>query len=304
MTRPVDVSVIVPHLNQHTRLARCLSSLARQEGACGRMEVIVVDNGSVEPPAPIVAAFPFGSLAIEREPGPGPARNRGVALARGPILAFIDSDCTAHPGWIAAIERAFDADPRAAILGGDVRIPREAPRTTQLEAYESVFAYRMKEYIARQNFTGTGNLATRRTVMDRVGPFAGIGVAEDRDWGRRATALGYRVRYLPEMIVYHPARASFAELALKWDRHVAHDFAESGEGGLDRARWLGRAAAVALSPPLTLPRILASDRVSGLRERALAFACLARIRAHRARRMVEMLGTTRVGRPVRSWNRG
>ncbi|MGO4839930.1 glycosyltransferase family 2 protein, partial [Rhizobiaceae sp. 2RAB30] len=169
-------------------------------------------------PRRICAAYPGVTLLSQSVPGPGPARNLGVAHASGDILAFIDADCIAGEGWLAAIESSFAQAPDVAILGGDVRIAyRDPRRLTLLEAYESVFAYRMKEYIARQGFTGTGNLAVRAEVFEAIGPFGGIDIAEDRDWGQRALRLGYRTHYRPGMIVYHPARQNLAELAQKWD---------------------------------------------------------------------------------------
>ena len=81
----------------------------------------MVDNGSRSLPVEVCAAHPGVTLLQEPTPGPGPARNRGVAAASGEILAFIDADCLADPGWLAAAEAAM-ADPAATILGGDVRI--------------------------------------------------------------------------------------------------------------------------------------------------------------------------------------
>ncbi len=151
--------------------------------------MIVVDNGSRELPEAICASR-GARLLTEAEPGPGPARNRGVTASSGEILAFIDADCLADPGWLAAAEGVM-ADPSATILGGDVRIALADPaRPTMTEAYESLYAYRMDRYIAREGFTGTGNLVVRRNVLLDVGPFAGIGVAEDRDWGHRRRRRG------------------------------------------------------------------------------------------------------------------
>ena len=143
-------------------------------------------------------------------PGPGPARNRGVAKSSGEILAFTDADCTVDEGWLAAIVARLQNPQAKRILGGDVRIAvKDSKRLTQLEAYESIFQYRQEEYIRKFRFSGTGNLAVRRADFDNIGPFAGIDISEDRDWGRRAIALGYTIEYVPEMIVYHPARTAF-----------------------------------------------------------------------------------------------
>ncbi len=281
------ISVVIPHLNQPEFLDRCLASLF-----AGRRvpdEVFVVDNGSRALPTEVCARYPGVRLMSEGTPGPGPARNAGVAASSGAILAFIDADCLADPAWLAEAEAAM-ADPEATILGGDVRIACSDPdRPTMLEAYECIYAYRMDRYIAREGFTGTGNLVVRRAVLGDVGPFAGIGVAEDRDWGQRATAKGYRIRYVPGMRAYHPARTEFSELFQKWDRHMAHDFvtARTRRGG--RLKWAVKMAAMGVSPLAELPRVLTSDRIRGARSRALAFAALVRIRLYRAGTMAWLL---------------
>jgi len=295
------ISVVIPHLNQPGMLARCLASLAAGDRVPD--EVIVVDNGSATLPVAICAAHPGVQLLQEPTPGPGPARNRGAAQATGDILAFIDADCLADRGWLAAAAVAM-ADPGAEILGGDVRIALADPaRLTMLEAYESIYAYRMDRYIAREGFTGTGNLVVRRDVLTAVGPFAGIDVAEDRDWGKRATGAGHQIRYVAGMKVYHPARARFSDLCQKWDRHMAHDFslARARPGG--RLRWMLKMLAMVLSPLAELPRIVVSDRVSGLRARGLAFAGLLRIRVYRAGMMAWLLVGGNPDRLSGRWNR-
>lgn len=295
------ISVVIPHLNQPEALVRCLDSLAR--GSSAPEEIIVVDNGSDNSPEVICSTHPATMLLHETGRGPGPARNRGVAAASGDVFAFIDSDCIADAGWISAIRTAF-LDPSAEILGGDVRIAMENPdQPTLLEAYESVYAYRMDRYIAEQGFTGTGNLAVRKSVFEAVGPFRGLEVAEDREWGQRATRSGYNLCFLPEMRVYHPARVSFAELASKWDRHTAHDYITFRGRRWGRLRWGLRMLAVALSPPAEIGRIAISERISGTRARALAWMGVARIRLYRARIMAQLLLGASPEALAEKWNR-
>lgn len=296
------ISVIIPHLNQESHLRASLEALHRQEGLAARREIIVVDNGSARLPVEVCAAWPDVRLVQERTPGPGPARNRGIREAHGDILAFIDADCRADPGWLAAIEAAF-AKPGTHIIGGDVRVGYESPsRPTFLEPYESIYSYRNNEHIA-EGFSGTGNLATLPSVAAAVGPFAGIETAEDRDWGLRAGTKGYVIRYVPEMIVYHPARKSFSELTRKWDRHIAHDYEIMRPRRLGALRWAARAIAVAGSPVFELRTLLLSPRVSGAWERVLAFLCLARIRLYRGRRMIEVLIRDDARAISGAWNR-
>jgi glycosyltransferase involved in cell wall biosynthesis len=288
------ISVVIPHLNQPAALARCLASLAA--GARAPDEIFVVDNGSTDLPT-----VPDDAILLkEPTPGPGPARNLGTAQATGDVLAFIDADCLADPAWLAAAEQAISSHD---ILGGDVRIAYSDPENlTELEAYESIYAYRMDRYIAREGFTGTGNLVVKSPVLETVGPFAGLGIAEDRDWGQRATAQGLYTTYIPQMRVYHPARTSFAELTLKWDRQIAHDYARA-TGFIGKLKWLLKICALPLSPLYELPRICVSDRLTRMGDRWKALKMLTRIRLYRAWRMAELLVTRNPERLSGKWNR-
>ena len=298
------ITVIIPHLDQHEMLRRCLASLQAQRPPQQQVEIIVVDNGSRQMPTDLCASFPAVTLLLERTPGPGPARNRGAAHASGETLAFIDADCIAHPDWLYEIERCFAEREDIGIIGGDVRIARQdANKLTLLEAYESVFAFRMREYIAKQGYTGTGNLAMRAGIMSSVGPFGGIEIAEDRDWGERALRKGFRTHYRKQMIVFHPARRNLAEIAAKWERHVAHDFNRVRSTPGWRPRWILRSFAVALSPAAELLRIGFSDRIEGPRARMLAMYGVVLVRLYRCKVMLALAFGADASRIVDKWNR-
>ncbi|MCC0063527.1 MAG: glycosyltransferase family 2 protein [Defluviimonas sp.] len=294
------ISVIVPHFNQEAHLRTCLERLTAQTGRTGRCEIIVVDNGSRRLPEEVVRDFPGVMLLSEKTPGPGPARNRGIEAAQGDILAFIDADCHADSGWLAAIEAAFGAKDRP-IIGGDVRLGYLDPAHPRFhEPYEAIYSFRNEMHIA-EGYSGTGNLAVRAEVQRDVGPFAGIGVAEDRDWGMRARKLGYVTTYVPAMIVYHPARNAFSELTGKWDRHIAHDYSEKANGIAGKAKWVLRAVAMLGSPVAELRTIATSPRLDGPGQRLKALACLTLIRGYRS---YMMLRTMIAGVPKSDWSRG
>lgn len=304
MTSNPDISVIIPHFNHPEALAKCLDSLLAQTMIQERFEIIVVDNGSEHMPTEVVESYESTRLLQEKEPGPGPARNLGAASARADILAFIDADCLAHENWLSTIESHFATNAEHAILGGDVLIAYDVPENiTGLEAYESVYAYRMKEYITKQGFTGTGNLAVRKDVFQKVGAFAGIGIAEDRDWGQRATALGHATHYATGMIVFHPARKSFEELKAKWDRHTSHDYARERSKSFGAARWVFRTALVTVSPLPEILRIIRSERLSRFADRWKAFRVLCAIRWYRARTMIGLLLGTQQQEGHGDWDR-
>lgn len=289
-TRKPLISVIIPHLNQVDYLRACLASLEAQSQPRGDFEILVVDNGSLVLPHDVIAQHPGVQLLQEPTPGPGMARNCGVAASKGETLCFIDADCRAHPLWLESILRALEAYPAGTIIGGDVRIWRnDLARFTAIEAYESVFAYRFKMYIEKQGYSGTGNLAVRRVDFDRVGPFGGLQIAEDVDWGARARSAGLTIRYVQDMIVYHPARRTLRELFVKWDRHIQHALNEARGKPWWRARWLTRALAVLVSPAVDAVKVLASDRLEGGSARLKAIAVLTISRGHRAWRMLALM---------------
>ncbi len=294
------VTVVIPHLNTPEALRRCLASVTAQRLDHGRFEVIVVDNGSAMSLATLAAAFPDVRFLAEPAPGPGPARNRGSAAAQAAILAFIDADCRAAPGWLQAAVDAVEAAPETAIVGGDIRIDFAEPaRATGIEAYEAVFGFRQKLYIEIKNFSVTANLAMAAAVFARVGPFAGIDTAEDLDWGQRAHAMGLATRYLPDMRVYHPARPDFAALARKWQRHIGHDW-RARRGA--RWRWPARAVALVASVPFEAGKLMFSERISGAGNRLRGLAVLARVRWFRACEMLRVMAAP-ASEEIIVWNR-
>lgn len=282
-----DISIVIPHLNQPQGLARLIDSLDAQVTDGTTFEIIVADNGSRVPLPERIVRHPKVQVISEPTPGPGPARNAGISVARAPILAFTDSDCIADPGWVSAIARHFSEPDAAPVMGGDISIALRGVRPDALEAYESIFGYRQELYIRRDLYAATCNLAMRREIFAQVGPFGGLDLAEDRDWGLRAHALGIRHQLVPAARIVTPARTSFAELARKWDRQVSHEY-DFVRTPADRARWLVRAVAVAASPVAEVALVARSGRVEGLRARFLAFGILLRIRLHRARRMLQI----------------
>jgi glycosyltransferase involved in cell wall biosynthesis len=297
------VSVIIPHLNMPEMLMRCLDSVTSQRLDHGLIEIIVVDNGSHVALDSVSAAYPQVTILHEPKPGPGLALNRGIAAANAPVLAFIDADCRAAPGWLAAAVEAVEPMPNTTVVGGDVRIDFTDPKhLTPIEAYEAVFAFRQQFYIKTRHFSGTGNLAMGAAVHKQVGPFAGIEIAEDMDWGQRAHRMGFVTRYIPGMRVYHPARKDFSGLASKWQRHISHEFYLHRENNRSMLRWHLISIAVLGSIFIHGARMFTSRRLSGFGNRMRGLTLLVRTRWYR---FVEM---SRVARsPAQSgalfWNR-
>jgi len=105
----VRVSVIIPLYDKEPYIQRALDSVAAQ--TFDDFELIVVDDGSTDGGAGVVEAFTDSRVRLVRQPnaGPGGARNRGIAEARGEILAFLDADDEWLPRYLEEGIAALDA---------------------------------------------------------------------------------------------------------------------------------------------------------------------------------------------------
>lgn len=292
------VSVVIPHYNDLDNLVPCVGSLHRQDWQADRFEIVIADNNSKGGVAAVEAAVQGVCVVHAPEQGAGPARNAGAAVASGDIIAFLDADAIAEPGWLSAGVAALQ---RFDYAGGRVVVAIRPPaQLSPSEAYEAVFAYDFHKYIEQEHYSGTGNLFVPRAVFERVGGFR-TGVAEDMDWCWRANALGYRIGYAEDAVVHIAARRNWAELKAKFDRmEREHLLLYRGRPGW-LLRWLRHAALVAGSPFVHWLRVVRNPRLRGARAKLLGIVGLVIIRFYRVYRMLALLRakvSAEVGNPL------
>lgn len=244
-------SVIVPVFDNADPLRACLRALGAQVFPAGRFEVIVIDNGSADG-SPRVAEAAAVRVATELTPGSYAARNRGVSLARGQILAFTDSDCVPDPFWLARGVEHIRREP-GTVIAGHIELRVASPAApTAVELYERFTALQQRRYVEEGGFGATANLFVTRSVFDRVGGFdASLKSGGDVEWCQRAVVAGCRLRYAEDVRVSHPARRTWADLHRKVVRTIggAHDLK-----GRARLLGIGRRAVSDWIPPLRYAR--------------------------------------------------
>ncbi|WP_460445737.1 glycosyltransferase [Angustibacter aerolatus] len=135
MTEPAGeplAAVVVPIYGVVDHLGECLTSLARQTVA-ERLQVVLVDDGSVDGSAQVAASFADGrpGWSLVRQPnagpGPGAARNRGLRDVRAPYVLFCDGDDVLEPGAMEALVAAATRTGADVVVAAARQIPR--PRT-------------------------------------------------------------------------------------------------------------------------------------------------------------------------------
>lgn len=274
------ISVIVPTCDRPAELLRCVQSLERQQYTMDRFEVVVIDDGRAEGAARLMRADHKNlSLRLVRQDhaGVAAARARGVAVARGEVLAFLDDDCTVPPDYLASVEASFARHPETLVAQVALENPAPDNRHGRLWAF-------LVEETVRLNVTPVedgrliatmlgGVFVCRRSVFDRVAWDPRFpGASEDADLRYQLVQAGIPIHYAPDIVVYHHWRttltASLAQQAW-YGRGQAHL----------RRKWGADQA------PFRAPQLLARATLRTLRERegnlgaAYAIGALLMIRA-------------------------
>jgi glycosyltransferase involved in cell wall biosynthesis len=221
------VSVIIPVYNDSERLKLCLQALENQTYSKDLYEVIVVDNASEEDIKSVVSQFSQAKYTYENEPGSYVARNQGISIAKGEILAFTDSDCIPASDWIEKGVTNLSNIPNCGLVAGRIDLFFKNPdKPTGVELFEKIeLNFFQDEKIQKYQFGMTANIFTFKDVMDNIGNFdSTLKSGGDRQWGQRVFAAGYKQVYADDACVAHPARHSYYELRKRITRLVGGSF--------------------------------------------------------------------------------
>lgn len=235
----MTVSVVIATYNRAALLDECLAHLRTQRFLPGD-DVIVVDNGSTDATAAVVARHQTASappLRLLHEPRPGKSHAiaRALADASGEILVFTDDDVNVGAGWLDAIRDAM-ADPTVALAGGPVlprwestvpqRIRVARDRHPRLGAPMALLDYGNRSVELGSRTLLGANLAVRRQVFTRAGGFpthlgklrGTLLSGEDHELCRRVQSAGFRALYIPDAVGHHwvPADRARVSYFLRW----------------------------------------------------------------------------------------
>ncbi|MDZ7736243.1 MAG: glycosyltransferase [Gammaproteobacteria bacterium] len=198
-----------------------LRQLLKQTYDPGRLEVIVVDNGSEQATVTRIRKMQpqfNGRMRLIYEHSirsSYAARNRGIEAASGTILAFTDADCVPDPGWVesgvkAIVESCADA------VAGQVEMFVSGTYPNIWQEYDMAKKFNQRANVEQSGYGGTGNLFVRRVVFGELGMFLEtLQSGGDYEFGRRLVGAGKRLEYAHEAVVRHPARSSFMALLKK-----------------------------------------------------------------------------------------
>ncbi|RAU82366.1 glycosyltransferase [Pontibacter arcticus] len=192
-----EVSIIIPTHNRPESLGRLLNGLAVQDYPMHLLEVIVVADGCNNQTKDIVAALdvPYKLQLIElTNQGPSVARNRGVAVAQGTLLIFLDDDLEPCPGLVQAHVLAHTI-PNRVVIG---YLPYKSTKLTgkyitRLRSWWESKFYTMRQPGYRFMYTDllSGNFSLPATVFKQLNGFEEtLRCREDYEFGVRLIKAG------------------------------------------------------------------------------------------------------------------
>lgn len=200
----VRFSVIIPAYNARASIGECLSSLGRQAISPELYEIIVVDDGSTDNTADMVANYDVNYIHQNNQ-GPASARNKGASLASGEIILFIDSDCVPAHWWLEEMLKPFEQNAMVSGVKGAYRTVQKSitARFAQAEFEDRYALLETHEYI---DMVDTYSAAFNKKLFIEAGGFDETFPCannEDTELSYRLAVQGNKFVFNPDAIVYH-----------------------------------------------------------------------------------------------------
>lgn len=217
------LSVIVPVRNNATALGRALASIRASALAREDYELIVVDDSSVDFSATIAARQADTVVRLAgRHAGPAYARNRGIDLARGEVVAFVSPEVLVSPHTLPRMLQALALNPGIAAVSASRDEPAGAMNFAS-EYWNLLLGFGEQRHPGGCAHFESNCVAVRRSALISAGNYDewrfGKPCLEGLDLGQRLERAGYRISLLPGLQVVDVKRWSFQSVCREvWRR--------------------------------------------------------------------------------------
>lgn len=217
---PPAVSVVIPLFNRAGTLARAIDSVRAQHVA--DWELLVVDDGSTDGGVAVAESYGDPRIRVLRHPanrGAAAARNTGVQAARGPVLAFLDSDDEWLPGMLAAQLAALGATGTDApdLVCTAFLFSRAGHRSLRIPRPAGTW---FETFLDGCHVSPGSTLAARRSCFEAIGPLdEKLGRLEDWDWLLRAAETQrFACLERPGAMIHAGRHPSYAAIRMATER--------------------------------------------------------------------------------------
>ncbi|GAB3027408.1 glycosyltransferase family 2 protein [Spirosoma pulveris] len=207
-------SIIICTYNRVDFLKETIDSLLTHFKDHSNYELLIIDNKSTDNTAEVVnpfLRFPQVRYILETNQGLSYARNRGIKEAKNDVLIFLDDDIDIEANYLDICDQIY-SDPNTHIVGGKV-----LPYQSAIPAWmPEQFYYLMSIFDIGNSACYThklmgANYSMRREAVQKIGWYnvelgrkgSNLMGGEEVDYLNRASDLGYKILYRPDLIVYH-----------------------------------------------------------------------------------------------------
>ena len=202
-TKKPRVSIIIPAYNSAKYLLEAIESVLNQTYA--DYEIIVIDDGSTDNTSKVIEPCLQHIRYFQQEnQGVSAARNRGLDLARGELIAFLDADDIFMPYKLEEQVAVFDAQPEVGIVNSGFRIIKEDGEfVTDVERWREIPDLTPEIWLLHKPVLPSA-MMFRREWFDKVGGFdCRFFSSEDVEITLRMVAKGCQATWLPKITVYY-----------------------------------------------------------------------------------------------------
>lgn len=198
-------SVIVCSRNGASTLRACLEALGRQ--TYPHHEVLLIDDGSTDDTPEIARSFAFVRYHRQNHGGLSAARNYGMKLAAGELLAYTDDDCIPDEDWLEHLSSAFDAPEWVAAGGPNIPPPPRNETEACVAAAPGAPSHVLINDEEAEHLPGC-NLVIRKDALMAIGGFREefTTAGDDVDICWRLRNAGGKLRFVPAAFVWHHRR--------------------------------------------------------------------------------------------------
>ena len=238
----IKVSVVIPVYNNPDGLKKVLASLVEQDFPKDQYEIIVADNRSTDESLDVAQEYaenyPYLVKYVieDKIQSSYAARNKGIQIAKGNVLAFTDSDCDPVENWLAEGCKSLKYN-NASMVAGKIEFTFKDSEPNIWEYFDAAGKLNQKSYVENAGFGATANLFIRKTMFDIYGLFLSkLKSGGDYEFGRRLTQSGELLLYEESVLVYHAARSTFKDKLAKSKRIAEGQRRLSSMGLLDHGQ--------------------------------------------------------------------
>lgn len=200
------VSIVVPVYNNQRQIGNCIKSLLLLNYPATKVEIIVVDNNSKDATNATIQKYPVICLVEDKIQSSYAARNAGLKISRGGIIAFTDSDCIVHKDWILKAVECLK-DNRIGCIAGRIE---GYSQSNYIEKYLVTTRCLSQGLTRFLPYAQTANAIYRREVFDAIGLFDESWISggdADLTW-RMLLHSPFRYVTSVDTIIYHAHRST------------------------------------------------------------------------------------------------